>query len=124
MNDIQNELSKRLGILMSHSLAQVDINKLSDSDDQKWSLIAFMIGCVCGSRIPVESRQNRIDSVSSVLSEIFDWPIEASTKFVKEAFEDADKGACRVELEAGSQSMREFESATDRLKVLLEANEA
>ena len=50
------------------------------------------------------------------MSEIFEWPLEASTRFVKEAFEDADKGECRIELEAGSQSMRELENATDRLK--------
>ncbi len=109
---------------MSYALAQVDIEKLSDSDDQKWSLIAFMIGCACGSRVQVESRRNRIEAVASVLSEIFDWPMDASTNFVTEAFDGADKGECRVELEAGSQSMREFESAADRLKVLLEAHDA
>lgn len=115
-------LSERLGILMSHALSQVDVEKLAGSDNQKWSLIAFMIGCVCNSRVSIESRSEQIDVVSGVLSEIFDWPIVASTDFVKEAFDDADKGESFVELDAGGQSIREFESAVDRLKVLLEAN--
>jgi hypothetical protein len=43
------------------------------------------------------------------------WPMDASTNFVTEAFDDAKNEECRVELEAGSQSMREFESeAHDR----------
>ncbi len=75
-----------------------------------------------GSRVSIESRKQRIGIVAGVLSEIFEWPMDASTRFVKEAFEDADKGECRIELEAGSQSMREFEYATDRLKSVLEAN--
>ena len=99
---------------MSHALAQVDIEKLCNSDGQKWRLIAFMIGRVSGSRASIESRKQRIGIVAGVLSEIFEWPMEASTRFVKVAFEDADKGDCRIELEAGSQSMRERARGRDR----------
>ena len=51
---MEDELSERLGVLMSHALAQVDIEKLCNSDDHKWRLIAFMIGCVSGSRVSIE----------------------------------------------------------------------
>ena len=122
MSEESVELSERLGILMSHALSQVDVEKLCASDNQKWSLIAFMIGCVCNSRVSLESRSEQIDVVAGVLTEIFDWPLVASIDFVEEAFDDADKGESIVELNAGSQSIRELESAADRLKVLLEAN--
>ena len=119
-----DELSERLGLLMSHALSSVDIEKLCESDDQKWSLIAFMIGCVCNSRVPVESREGQVTIVATILAEIFAWPLDASRGFVNEAFGDLDRGNGRVELDAGSWSIREFESATDRLRALLDANTA
>jgi hypothetical protein len=117
-----NKLAVRISLLLSHSLAQVDIDKLNASDDQKWSLVAFLIGCVCNSRIAVDTREGQESIVAGILSEIFDWPVTASRKIVSEAFADIDAGDGRIEIESGSRSIREFESAIERLKSLLEAD--
>jgi hypothetical protein len=106
---------------MSQALSNVNIEALCESDDQKWRMIGFMVGCVANSRIAIEKRSDQVGIVAGVLARIFDWPLDISRRYIEEVFVDADLGRCSVELESGSRSIREFESSIDRLKSVLVA---
>ncbi len=105
MTDAEAELTERLSVLISQALSIVNIEEFCASDGQKWTMIAFMVGCVANSRTVIEERAVQIGIVAGVLERIFDWPMDISRRYVEEVFVDADAGRCSVELESGCRSI-------------------